>query len=116
MKAIQLIGGRARHLGRRHQTGAQLAHNLLADLGVVGADVRDVQLVEHQIADLRPLVVAADAVFVEHGAARSSVHGRRGGSIRCGGAREQGGGQETRGLKTDKDGQRSFQINLRRAH
>src|SRR5439155_1084765 len=52
---------------RRHRARPNLAHDLFPHVGVL-ADPRQVQHVERESAGLHPLVVAGDAVLVEHGA------------------------------------------------
>ena len=54
-----------RHAGRRHRARAKFAHDLLPDLGA-GTRIGDVGLVQHQAGGLELLVVAGDAVAIEH--------------------------------------------------
>ncbi len=62
-------GVRARQTGWRHHARAQLAHHFFPLLGVL-ANVREIQLVEHQARGLQFLVVTGDAVLIENGALR----------------------------------------------
>ena len=73
---------RPRAADRRHRAGAQLADDLLPDLGVLGG-TGGIDRVERQAGGLQPLVVAGDAVPVEDRARRCGVrrrllHGRAG--------------------------------------
>ncbi len=55
--------GRPRHALRRHHPAAQLAHNFLPRLGMIG-HVVDVHLVEHQARSLGLLVMTDDAILI----------------------------------------------------
>ena len=74
--------------GRRHHSGAQLAHHFFADLGVV-VQLGEVELIEHQPGSFQTLIVAGDAILVEQcalGGGRSRQHGGNCGSLlRAGG-------------------------------
>ena len=62
--------------GRRHRAGAQLRDDAFPHLGI-GARVLDVERVERQPGGLQPLVVAGDAVPVEHRARRVGLRRRQ---------------------------------------
>ncbi len=59
-------------VGRRHQTGAKLADDFLADLRM-RAEVGEVHLIEQQVRGLQPRVVAGDAVLIDDRALARSV-------------------------------------------
>ena len=100
---VRLLG-RPRAARRRHRARPQFLEDLLPDLGRV-SDARHVHAVEREVAGPRPLVVAADAVAVEHGAVRLRRVGRDRRRAECRGARPgglgahrgDGGGTECRG-------------------
>jgi hypothetical protein len=66
-EAVRRSPIRAGRSGRRHQAGANLANNLLPD---VGGDVRESEALEHETAGLETLAVAGDAVPVQECAPR----------------------------------------------
>ena len=70
------LGVRPRPARRRHRLRAQLLEDLLPDLGI-GADVLDVDVVEGKVSGQQTLVVAGDAVTIQHRPPGRGV-GRRG--------------------------------------
>ena len=76
---------RPRPSGGRHRARPQLAHDLFPHLRVL-AHMRQIQRVERQAADVGALVVAGDAVLLQHGAERRIGSRARGGRLRRPGA------------------------------
>ena len=76
-ESFERRGVRARHASRRHHAGAHLPDHLLPGLGGL-RNVRQIRVLERQLAGLRAVVMTRDAVRLE----RRSVAGGRG-SLRC---------------------------------